>query len=378
MVERRLLVRWLRPYTGEPPPALDGSSRSDLLTRFAGIAVPHFVSAVMRLGGDAEPPQLPTAHNRKTVRVAGRQIVARDADVVALTLTDPAAAALPRWHPGAHVDVHLPSGRVRQYSLCGDPADEDEYRIAVRRVPHGGGGSIEAHHLTVGQLIEISAPRNGFMMPVPGSGSRAERLRFVAAGIGITPILPMIRQADRLGVPWSLRYAGRHRASLPFVDELTAFGDKVQIRTDDAAHGAPTAVDLLDGVDERTAVYVCGPPPLIEVVRAAVPADAELHIERFSPLPVVDAAPFEVELARTGEVVPVAGDASTLAALRAVRPNLAYSCQQGFCGTCVQRVLGGEVAHLDHTLTDRQRELGRMLVCVSRAKTAGARLILDL
>ena len=158
------------------------------------------------------------------------------------------------------------------------------------------------------------------------------------------------------------------------------FGDKVWVRTDDQ-HGLPTAVELLEGVDERTAVYVCGPPPMIEVVRQAVPLGlgTELHVERFSPLPVVDGAPFELELARSKDVVAVGADQSALAALRAARPNVGYSCQQGFCGTCVQRVLAGEVEHRDHTLTDRQRELGQMLVCVSRAKsrrrTAGLGLI---
>jgi ferredoxin-NADP reductase len=367
-----------KPYSGEPPPRLSGSGRPDLFTRLAGIAVPHFVSLVMRLGGDKELPELPVVRNRKAVRIAERRIVARDADVVALTLVDPDGAPLPRWHAGAHIDLHLPSGRTRQYSLCGDPGEEREYRIAVRHIPDGGGGSIEVHELAVGQIIEISEPRNAFMMPVPGSGSGAEKLRFLAGGIGITPILPMVRLADRLGVPWSLLYAGRHRDSLPFVDELLAFGDRVRVRTD-AEHGLPTAAELLDGVDGRTAVYVCGPPAMVEVVGRSIAADSgtEVHVELFSPLPPIDGLPFVLVLARGGEVVPVAGDQSALAALRAVRPNLTYSCQRGFCGTCVQRVLSGEVDHHDNTLTESQRELGQMLVCVSRAKSEGGRLVLD-
>lgn len=377
MAERRRLSRLLRPYSGAPPPALDGSSRPDLLTRIAGMAVPHFVAVVMSLGGDKALPELPQVRNRRTVRVADRRVVARDEDVVQLTLVDPDGATLARWHAGAHVDLHLPSGRVRQYSLCGDPGQEHEYRIAVRRIPRGGGGSIEVHGLAVGDVVDISAPRNGFLMPVPGSGSKADNLRFVAGGIGITPILPMVRQAERLGVPWSLRYLGRHRASLPFLDEVLAFGPKVRVRTDDE-HGPPTAAELLDGVDGQSAVYVCGPPPLIEVVRRGVPAAAELHVERFAPLPVIDGNPFELELARNGEIVRVGPDQSALAALREVRPNLVYSCQQGFCGTCVQRVLDGDVDHRDHTLTDPQRAVGQMLVCVSRADAAGGRLVLDI
>ena len=306
-------------------------------------------------------------------------MVATDADVVQLTLTAADGAKLPGWHAGAHIDLHLRSGRTRQYSLCGDPRQEREYQIAVRLIPEGGGGSVEVHGLAVGQIVEISEPRNAFMMPLPGSGSRTEKLRFIAGGIGITPILPMARLADRLGVPWSLCYTGRHRNSLPFLDELLTFGDQVTVRTDDE-HGLPTAAELLDGVDDRTAVYVCGPPPMIEAVRRSVPVDGgtELHVERFSPLPVIDGTPFELELARSGEIVAVGGDQSALAALRAARPNVSYSCQQGFCGTCVQRVLTGEVDHRDSTLTDGQREVGQMLVCVSRAKSEGGRLLLDL
>ena len=375
---RRQLAGFIKPYSGQPPPRLSGSGRPDLFTRLAGIAVPHFVSVVMRLGGDKELPELPLVRNRSAVRIADRRIVARDADVVALTLVDPDGAPLPRWHPGAHIDLHLPSGRTRQYSLCGDPEREFEYRIAVRHIAGGGGCSIEVHELSVGQIIEISEPRNAFMMPVPGSGSGAEKLRFLAGGIGITPILPMVRLADRLGVPWSLVYAGRHRDSLPFVDELVGFGDRVRVRTD-AEHGLPTAAELLDGVDGRTAVYVCGPPAMVEVIRRGIAAGSgtEVHVELFSPLPPVDGSPFELVLARGGEVVPVTGDQSALAALLAVRPNLSYSCQRGFCGTCRQQVLSGEVDHYDHTLTESQRELGQMLVCVSRAKSEGGRLVLD-
>jgi ferredoxin-NADP reductase len=376
---RRQLSGLFKPYPGEPPPGLYGSHRPDLLIRLAGMAVPHFVSVVMRLGGDKELPELPVAVNRTPMRIVDRRRIATDADVVALTLTASDGAPLPTWHAGAHIDLHLASGRTRQYSLCGDPRNAREYRIAVRRIADGGGGSVEVHGLNVGQIVDISAPRNAFMMPVPGSGSRADKLRFIAGGIGITPILPMVGLAERVGLSWSLRYTGRHRDSLPFLDELLAFGDKVQVRTDDE-HGAPDAAELLDGVDERTAVYVCGPPAMIEAVCRGIPNDwaTELHIERFSALPVVDGTPFEVELARTTETVEVAGDQSVLTALRGVRPNLAYSCQQGFCGTCVQRVLAGEVEHRDTTLTDRQRELGQMLVCVSRAKSEGGRLVLDM
>ena len=332
----------------------------------------------MRLGGDKELPELPVVRNRRAVRIAERRIVARDADVVALTLVDPDGAPLPRWHAGAHIDLHLPSGRTRQYSLCGDPGKEREYRIAVRHIPDGGGGSIEAHALTVGQIVEISEPRNAFMMPVPGSGSGAEKLRFLAGGIGITPILPMVRLADRLGVPWSLVYTGRHRDSLPFVDELLAFGDRVRVRTD-AEHGLPTAAELLDGVDGRTAVYVCGPPAMVEVVGRSIAADSgtEVHVELFSPLPPIDGLPFELDWHAAARWYRWPVTRARWRPCRAIRPNVTYSCQRGFCGTCVQRVLSGEVDHHDKTLTESQRELGQIVVCVSRANSEGGRLVLD-
>jgi ferredoxin-NADP reductase len=373
------LTRLLRPYTGEPPPGLYRPRSQDLLIRAVGTVVPHFLSVIMKLGGNDQLPELPRVVNRRAMVVEGRRLVARDDDVVELTLVAADGMRLQTWHPGAHIDLHLPSGHTRQYSLCGDPSREHEYRIAVRRIADGGGGSVEAHGLAPGQRVEISDPRNAFMMPVPGSGSRTERIRFIAGGIGITPILPMVRLAARLGVPWSLCYTGRHRESLPFVEELLALGDQVQIRTDDE-HGLPSATDLLAGVDDRTAVFACGPPPLLEVIRRGIPlgSGTELHVERFSPLPVVDGLPFELELARSAEVIEVAADQSALAALRAARPNVAYSCQQGYCGTCVQRVTDGEVEHRDHTLTDAQREFGQMLVCVSRAKVEGERLVLDL
>ncbi len=369
----------LKPYVGDPPPGLYRTKAPDLLIRIAGAAVPHFLSVVTRLGGDAELPELPAAVNRTTMRIADRRTVAADGQVVALTLTPLDEHPLPRWNPGAHIDVHLPSGLTRQYSLCGDPQRRDEYRIAVRHSPEGGGGSIEVHGLTVGAHIEVSDPRNAFMMPVPGSASRTTRLRFIAGGIGITPILPMVRLAERRGTPWTLCYTGRSRAALAFLDELLPYGDKVQLRTDDV-HGLPTAEALLDDVDPSTAVYVCGPPPMIDAVLRTIPVDSgvEVHSERFSAAPVVDGAPFELELARSGAVVGVGAEQSALAALRNAVPSVAYSCQQGYCGTCVQRVVSGAVDHRDRLLTAEQRELGQMLVCVSRAEQAGDRLVLDL
>lgn len=315
---------------------------------------------------------------RLALVVVERRIEARDQDVVSLRLAAPDGRALPPWRPGAHLDLELPSGRLRQYSLCGDPADVHAYRVAVRRIPEGGGGSVEVHDdLPVGSPLVVRGPRNAFPFAVPGHGSPATRLHFVAGGIGVTPILPMVELAHRLGIEWSMVYTGRNRDTLPFLAELARFGDRVVVRTDDE-HGLPDASALLPGVRPGTAVYCCGPVPMITVIADAVreiPC-VELHFERFSPPPIVNGKPFEIQFASTGEVVEVGADRTALDAVLASRPDRPYSCRQGFCRTCKVRVLDGEPDHRDSVLTGAEREAGAMLLCVSRAE--GGRLVLDL
>jgi ferredoxin-NADP reductase len=310
-----------------------------------------------------------------TLTVVDRQVVAHDQDVIALTL---GGQELPRWHPGSHIDIHLPSGLVRQYSLCGDPDTQGSYRVAVRRIPDGGGGSIEMHDLTLGATVTTHGPRNAFPLTVPGYGSPARQVRFVAGGIGITPILPMLGLAQRRGIDWSMVYAGRSRDSLPFVEQVRAFGDRVTIRTDDVS-GLPTADELLGDCADGTAAYACGPAPMLTAIRSTLAGrdGVELHFERFAAPPVVDGREFSVSVASTGQSVRVAADETLLSALNRVGVHAPYSCQQGFCGTCRTRVLGGAVDHRDTLLTDPEREDGMMLACVSRA-AEGSHLTLDL
>ena len=212
--------------------------RRDMLIGFAG-AVISGMGAVA--GATRRVRTLSETDRTIALTVADRRVVAHDQDVIALTL---AGEDLPRWHPGAHIDIHLSSGLVRQYSLCGDPDARDSYRIAVRRIPDGGGGSVEMHDLSVGATVTTHGPRNAFPLTVPGYGSPARRFRFIAGGIGITPILPMLGLAQRRGVDWSMVYVGRSRDSLPFIDEVTGFGNRVEVRTDDVS-GVPTAQELL-------------------------------------------------------------------------------------------------------------------------------------
>ncbi|GED99203.1 PDR/VanB family oxidoreductase [Gordonia crocea] len=363
------------------PPSLTGRFRRDpLLLLATGIAKAWWPvwGTVTRL------PATSADSGVFPVRVVGREQVALDENVIALTFAAEDGGLLPRWYAGAHLDLLLPSGRIRQYSLCGDPADQSAYRIAVRRIPDGGGGSVEVHdEISVGDTLSVMGPRNAFPLALPGvadgTDPAAAHLRFIAGGIGITPILPMLSHAQRLGYDWSMIYTGRSRESIPFLDELTRYGDRITIRTDDE-HGLPGVDDLvgpLDG-DRPIALYCCGPVPMIDLLRAHLDGrrDLELHYERFSPPPVVGGSEFTVNLARSGTSTTVAADESLLAALRRVYPGVPYSCQQGFCGTCRLQVLDGEPEHRDSLLSDAERAGGDILTCVSRC--AGDHLTLDL
>lgn len=286
--------------------------------------------------------------------------------VLSLTVESP---DLPAWAPGAHVDVQLPSGLVRQYSLCGDPSAPGRYTIAIRLVEAGRGGSREAHaQLLEGAELPVRPPRNRFpLLPAPSYA-------FVAGGIGITPVLPMLRAAEAAGATWTLLYGGRSRASMPFLAELAAYGDRVTVVPQDEA-GLPD-LSPLSALGPDTLVYCCGPAPLMAAVEAAAPAGAPVHWERFAPAASgSDAKPFTVELHRSGALIEVAATESTLTAVRRALPNTPYSCEQGFCGTCQHRVLSGDIDHRDTLLTDGERE-DSMLLCVSRA--ASDHLVLDL
>lgn len=300
--------------------------------------------------------------------VIKREVVAPD--VVSLTLGDPDGGLLPSWTPGGHIDVQLPSGRRRQYSLCGPPGRRTDYRIAVRRIPDGGGGSIEMHDAyDVGDSLVFEGPRNAFYL-----GTAERDVLFVIGGIGVTPVLPMIRVAAQRGSDWRAIYVGRSREYMPFLDEVVAVDpDRVTVWADDE-HGRLVTVDeLLAGAGPKTAVYVCGPPAMLDAVRAARAeyAGAPLHYERFSPPPVVDGVPFELELGRSGEVLSVPANRSALAVMLDRDPTTAHSCQQGFCGTCKVKVLAGHVDRRGRTAEGDDE----MLVCVSRAK--GDRVVID-
>ncbi|MFG2781565.1 PDR/VanB family oxidoreductase [Streptomyces prunicolor] len=291
------------------------------------------------------------------LRVAARETVADG--VVQLRLE---GRDLPRWEPGAHIDLVLPSGLVRQYSLCGDPADSSSYTVATRLVEDGRGGSREVHEqVWVGAELEVRGPRNRFPLV------EAPRYVFVAGGIGITPVLPMLRALPE-SANWRLLYAGRTRESMPFLAEVERLGaDRVTV-----VAGLPDLDGELADLPEGAVVYCCGPEGLMAAVAERFP---DVRLERFAPRASATGETFEVELRRSGRTLTVPADSTVLAAVRAELPNTLYSCEQGFCGTCQQRVLEGEVEHRDELLTDTERA-DSMLICVSRARSE--RLVLDL
>ncbi|MEY9854872.1 ferredoxin-NADP reductase [Catenulispora sp. GAS73] len=306
--------------------------------------------------------------------VAGRRDEAEG--VVSLTLRRADGSALPSWLPGAHVDLVLGNGLERQYSLCGDPSDAGSWRVAVLREPEGRGGSQYVHTwLSVGSRVLARGPRNHFEL------RPADRYWFVAGGIGITPILPMLAAAEAAGAQWSLLYGGRSRSSMAFVDELARYGDRVVLRPQDR-HGLLDLASHLGAPRPGTRIYCCGPGGLLDAVEAYCRAAGwpEPHVERFEPK--ADAAVggerrFEIELSRTGRTLGVPADASILDVVRAAGVPVLYSCTEGTCGTCETDVLDGVPDHRDSVLTAAERAAGdTMMICVSRARTE--RLVLDL
>ncbi|PXW23449.1 cytochrome P450/oxidoreductase [Paraburkholderia caballeronis] len=298
--------------------------------------------------------------------------------IVRLRLVAPDGAALPRWAPGAHVDIECGDGGLsRQYSLCGDPADTRAFEIAVLREPHSRGGSAWIHDaLRPGARLKLRGPRNHFRLD-----ETCRRALFIAGGIGITPVSAMARRARELGIDYELHYSGRSRASMALVDALRALhGERLHLYVSD--EGARNDFAALR-VDERTRVYACGPARMLDALQAqsgAWPDDA-LRVEHFAAsagtLDPAHEHAFEVELKDSGLVLNVAADQTVLDALRRANIDVQSDCEEGLCGSCEVRVLGGDVDHRDVVLTRAERDANtRMMTCCSRAK--GKRLVLEL
>nr|WP_232328065.1 PDR/VanB family oxidoreductase [Kibdelosporangium sp. MJ126-NF4]CEL16512.1 Flavodoxin reductases (ferredoxin-NADPH reductases) family 1; Vanillate O-demethylase oxidoreductase [Kibdelosporangium sp. MJ126-NF4] len=308
------------------------------------------------------------------VTIADRQSIAEG--TIALALKPAGDDSLRAWEPGAHIDVVLPSGRVRQYSLSGDPAEPDTYRIAVLREPEGRGGSVELHQLAVGTRLTTHGPRNNFRL------ADAPAFLFVAGGIGITPFLPMINRLATTDTHWQLIYRGRSRDRMAFADMLTAtYPDHVRLLPADT-HPRPDLAAVLRTALPGTAVYCCGPEGLIDAVTVAMPTECPhgtLHVERFAARSRTGSEPnkpFDAELRRSKVTVRVSADRTLLAAIQEVNPALPSSCVDGLCGSCVTPVLAGTPDHRDDVLQPHERDRTDLIYpCVSRAH--GQRLVLD-
>lgn len=336
------------------------------------------VSASERGGTPAGPS--PDGELRPVVVSAVRE---EADDVRSLLLLDPGGAPLPPWTAGAHIDTVLPSGLVRQYSLCGDRADRSAYRIAVLRDEAGRGGSRELHEVaSVGATLRIRGPRNHFEF------RDAPRYLFLAGGIGITPIHAMVHEAVRRGVPWELYYGGRTRRSMAFAEELSRLPSGSVHLVPQDEQGILDLDAIVARAPEGTAVYCCGPEPMLTAAEGAcarLGRVAALHLERFAaagprPAEAATATPaeeFVVVLQRSGRELTVPPERSLLDVVREVVPDILFACEEGFCGSCETRVLEGQPEHHDSLLSDDERERSEtMMICVGRSRSS--RLVLDL
>ncbi len=297
--------------------------------------------------------------------------------IMAVELAAPDNTPLPRWEPGAHIDVALDDGLVRQYSLCSRPGSPT-WRLGVLEEDEGRGGSRHVHHtLREGDLLRVSPPRNNFALRV------SERpLVFVAGGIGITPILPMVHQAASAGADWQLLFLARSPQNAAFLDELLDYGDRVHTHFGGTAGHIDLAV-ALDGCGaDQSDVYACGPIGLLGALEtyADQRSGCTLRLERFlaggTPATRADDRPLVVEIS-DGTEVEVRADQTILEALSQARIPVLNSCREGVCGTCETVVLEGVPDHRDEVLSPEERASGEtMMPCVSRC--LGPRIVLDL
>jgi phthalate 4,5-dioxygenase reductase component len=294
-----------------------------------------------------------------------------------LEFCDPDGKQLPEFSAGAHIAVRVPNGLLRKYSLCNDPSERDRYQIAVKRESEGRGGSCSLiDDAKAGDELTVTAPVNDFGLP-----PRAQDFLFVAGGIGVTPIMAMIRQVMAEGKRFRLFYCSRSPETTAFRDELSVpeFKDKVIIHYDQG--DAFRSLDLRPILAERKNrehLYCCGPRPLMEAVRAMTDhwSPTAVHFEAFSEAEThkADDKPFKVKLARSGDVLEVSTSKTILEVLRDHGLDVPSSCETGTCGTCRTKLLAGEVDHRDLVLAEHERK-DTVMICVSRAR--GAEITID-
>jgi ferredoxin-NADP reductase len=324
---------------------------------------------------DAADITKPTTRVEQTIQVRLRALIWEAPGVISLELTAPDGGTLPAFDPGAHIDLQLPDGTMRQYSLSGDHNDTSHYRLSIRQVAGGLSSGFVHKKLRPGELLTVSTPRNNFPLV------DAPRYIFVAGGIGITPLIPMMREAKAKSRPWTLLYCNRRDEDAPFLAEIRALGGEISMHSSEAG----TRLDVarrLGTVQTDTVVYCCGPEKLMTAVEEATsawPAET-VHFEWFTPRSRPEgetSGSFEVVCQQSCLTLTVPPEKSILQVLSEAGIEVPRSCEQGICGTCETRVVSGEVDHRDSILSASERAANTtMMTCVSRA--LGSRLVLDI
>lgn len=290
--------------------------------------------------------------------------------IVDLELASADGTSLPLAEPGAHIDLHLPGGLIRQYSVHDSSGKPRRYRLGVGLAEDSRGGSRYVHDsLREGDNLVISHPRNNFSL-----AEEARRYFFIAGGIGITPILSMIRRCQEQGQEWTLLYCVRSRGRAAYLEHLPNT-NRLHLHVDDEVGGVANLNAFLSIATEGDQVYCCGPGPLMDGVAKAALAlpQGAVHFEHFSAeaSPQQSGKAFTVKLHRSGLELKVAADESILDAVESAGIEIPFSCREGLCRTCECRVLAGEVEHYDYVLSDEERDSNEvMMICCSRAKSA--------
>ena len=318
----------------------------------------------------------PFESQAQRLRITGRVEIARD--IFRFELARPDGGDLPAFSAGAHVEVRVPNGLVKKYSLCNNPAERERYEIAVKREANGAGGSLSlTRDANIGDGILVGPPRNDFPL-----AANIQNFLFIAGGIGITPILSMMRHLKSEGAGrFKLYYLTRSPEMTAFADELKApeFGGQVVFHHDD---GDPDkALDLWPVLEKPQGrhLYCCGPRPLMEAVRdmSGHWSSSAVHFEDFGATAAhkPEDKPFRVTLARSGRSFEIPADVSILDVLRAEGMQVSSSCESGSCGTCRTKLVSGDVEHRDLVLAEHEHA-SNIMICVSRARSGD--LVLDL
>jgi vanillate monooxygenase ferredoxin subunit len=313
----------------------------------------------------------------QTVRI--RRIRAEAEGIRSLELVAADGGSLGPFEAGAHIDVHLGEGTIRQYSLINTTDSDGSYRIAIKLEPNSRGGSLRMHGLTEGEMLTIGEPRNNFALDRSAGHSV-----LLAGGIGVTPLLGMAYHLLAQDASFSLDYFARSREALAFADEIEGSPLKARTRFHLALSGEAVndrLTELIHGLPPDTHVYACGPAPFMQAVRDIIAAGpgATLHLEYFAADPDIASLPagsFRVKLAKSGKLVTVGAEQTIIEALRETGIEVETSCEQGVCGTCLTQVLAGRPDHRDMLLTEEEQRQGKMLLCVSRC--LDEELVLDL